>query len=45
LQDGDTVEMEIQGLGRFSVNVRDDLKREWPRETRAQKAAREATQA
>ena len=45
LQNGDTVEMEIQGLGRLSVNVRDALKREWPRETRAQKAAREAVQA
>ncbi len=56
LQDGDTVEMEITGLtplqdgdtvglGRLSVNVRDDLKRRWLRETRAQKAAREAAQA
>ena len=45
LQDGDTVEMEIQGLGRLNINVRDDLKRQWPRETRAQKAAREAAQA
>ena len=45
LQDGDTVDMEIQGLGRIALNVRDDQKRQWPRETRAQRAAREATQA
>jgi len=45
LQDGDTVGMEIPGLGRLSLKVRDDLKREWPRETRAQRAAREAAQA
>ena len=31
--DGDTVVMEIDGLGRLSVNVRDDWKRTWPRET------------
>ena len=31
LQDGDLVEMEVQGLGALNVRVRDDLKREWPR--------------
>jgi 2-keto-4-pentenoate hydratase/2-oxohepta-3-ene-1,7-dioic acid hydratase in catechol pathway len=31
LQDGDKLEMEADGLGRLSVSVRDDLKREWPR--------------
>ncbi|MEX2431399.1 MAG: fumarylacetoacetate hydrolase family protein, partial [Dehalococcoidia bacterium] len=31
LQDGDLVEMEIDGLGKLTVNVKDDLKREWPR--------------
>ncbi|MCZ6891232.1 MAG: fumarylacetoacetate hydrolase family protein [Chloroflexi bacterium] len=31
LQDGDRVEMEAAGLGRLTVTVRDDLKREWPR--------------
>jgi len=45
LQNGDKLEMEIDGLGRLSgLSVRDDKKRSWPRETRAQKAAREAAQ-
>ena len=34
LQDGDSVEMEIDGLGKLQLNVRDDLKRTWSRETR-----------
>ncbi len=34
LQDGDGVEMEIDGLGRLNLGVRDDLKRTWGRETR-----------
>ena len=33
-QDGDSVELEIEGLGRLRVDVRDDLKRTWPRDTR-----------
>lgn len=32
--DGDVVELEVQGLGRLSFNVKDDLKRTWSRETR-----------
>jgi 2-keto-4-pentenoate hydratase/2-oxohepta-3-ene-1,7-dioic acid hydratase in catechol pathway len=32
-QDGDMIELEIESLGRLSVNVRDDLKRRWPRDT------------
>jgi 2-keto-4-pentenoate hydratase/2-oxohepta-3-ene-1,7-dioic acid hydratase in catechol pathway len=32
--DGDKVELEVEGLGRLAVNVRDDLKRTWARETR-----------
>jgi 2-keto-4-pentenoate hydratase/2-oxohepta-3-ene-1,7-dioic acid hydratase in catechol pathway len=32
--DGDTVELETEGLGRLTFNVRDDLKRTWSRETR-----------
>lgn len=36
LHDGDRVELEVEGLGRLSVNVRDDLKRTWTRETRLQ---------
>jgi len=43
LQDGDELEMEIDGLGKLSgLKVKDDKKRSWPPETRAQKAAREA---
>lgn len=30
VQDGDTVVMEVQGLGRLTVNVQDPLKRRWP---------------
>ncbi|MFL6799230.1 MAG: fumarylacetoacetate hydrolase family protein [Xanthobacteraceae bacterium] len=33
-QDGDTVELECQGLGRLRISVRDELKRTWGRETR-----------
>ena len=40
LQDGDKVEMEISDFGKLVVNVSDDLKRPWPRETRAQREAR-----
>jgi 2-keto-4-pentenoate hydratase/2-oxohepta-3-ene-1,7-dioic acid hydratase in catechol pathway len=32
IQDGDTIDMEIDGLGRLSLDVRDDWKRTWPRE-------------
>src|SRR5262245_11863562 len=32
--DGDVVEIETTGLGRLRINVRDDLKRTWARETR-----------
>lgn len=34
LQDGDTVELESEGLGRLTIHVRDDLKRTWSRDTR-----------
>ena len=40
LQDGDRVELEIEGLGRLHVRVRDDLKRTWARETRAERQRR-----
>ena len=33
-QDGDLIELETEGLGRLRVQVRDDLKRTWARETR-----------
>ena len=42
LQDDDVVEMEIAEFGKLTVNVTDALKRSWPRETRAQREAREA---
>lgn len=42
LQDGDKVEMEIANFGKLTNNVRDVLKRTWPRETRSQAAARAA---
>lgn len=31
LQDGDRVEIEIQGVGRMALNVADPLKRTWAR--------------
>ncbi|MBI4282102.1 MAG: fumarylacetoacetate hydrolase family protein [Chloroflexi bacterium] len=43
LQDGDTVEMEIDTFGKLTVHVTDAKKRSWPRETRAQREAREAS--
>ena len=39
-QDGDTVELETEGLGRLTVKVRDDLKRTWARETRSEREAK-----
>jgi len=33
-QDGDAVELEVEGMGRLKFNVRDDLKRTWARDTR-----------
>jgi 2-keto-4-pentenoate hydratase/2-oxohepta-3-ene-1,7-dioic acid hydratase in catechol pathway len=36
-QNGDTVELETQGLGRLRFDVRDDLKRTWARETRLER--------
>jgi 2-keto-4-pentenoate hydratase/2-oxohepta-3-ene-1,7-dioic acid hydratase in catechol pathway len=35
-QDGDKIELEIDGLGRLGFNVKDELKRTWGRETRLQ---------
>jgi len=37
LQNGDTVELEIDGLGRLVVKVQDDLSRTWARETRLER--------
>jgi 2-keto-4-pentenoate hydratase/2-oxohepta-3-ene-1,7-dioic acid hydratase in catechol pathway len=36
-QNGDSIEMEIGGLGRLNIKVRDDLKRTWARETRSER--------
>ncbi|MBI2965829.1 MAG: fumarylacetoacetate hydrolase family protein [Chloroflexi bacterium] len=44
LQDGEKVEMEITGLGRLHLSVKDDKKRTWRRETVAQQRAREASE-
>lgn len=32
--DGDLVELEVEGLGRLEIKIRDDLKRTWSRQTR-----------
>ncbi len=37
-QDGDTVELEVEGMGRLMIKIRDDLKRTWARETRLDRA-------
>jgi 2-keto-4-pentenoate hydratase/2-oxohepta-3-ene-1,7-dioic acid hydratase in catechol pathway len=37
LQNGDTVELEIDGLGRLTVKIQDDLNRTWARETRLER--------
>jgi 2-keto-4-pentenoate hydratase/2-oxohepta-3-ene-1,7-dioic acid hydratase in catechol pathway len=39
-QNGDAIELETEGLGRLRLNVRDDLKRTWARETRAERQQR-----
>jgi len=39
-QHGDRVELEVEGLGRLHIGVRDDLKRTWARETRLQRQQR-----
>jgi 2-keto-4-pentenoate hydratase/2-oxohepta-3-ene-1,7-dioic acid hydratase in catechol pathway len=41
LQDGDQVEMTIDGIGTLEVNVRDPQKREWPRGVDQEMAARQ----
>jgi 2-keto-4-pentenoate hydratase/2-oxohepta-3-ene-1,7-dioic acid hydratase in catechol pathway len=37
-QDGDKIELEVEGLGKLSVHCRDELKRTWARETRRERA-------
>jgi 2-keto-4-pentenoate hydratase/2-oxohepta-3-ene-1,7-dioic acid hydratase in catechol pathway len=38
--DGDTIELETEGLGRLQIKVRDDLQRTWARVTRLEHADR-----
>jgi hypothetical protein len=38
--DGDRIELEVEGLGRLQINVRDGLKRSWPRDTRLEWASK-----
>jgi 2-keto-4-pentenoate hydratase/2-oxohepta-3-ene-1,7-dioic acid hydratase in catechol pathway len=33
-QDGDTIDLEVEGLGKLTVKVKDELRRTWSRETR-----------
>lgn len=35
--DGDVVTLEVEGLGKLTVNIKDDLKRTWKRETRGER--------
>ena len=43
IQDGDSIHMEIEGLGRLSLNVRDEWKRTWPRDTLSKMTAFESS--
>ena len=36
-QDGDKIELEVEGLGRLHINIQDDLKRTWSKETRLER--------
>jgi 2-keto-4-pentenoate hydratase/2-oxohepta-3-ene-1,7-dioic acid hydratase in catechol pathway len=40
---GDEIELEIDGLGRLQINVRDELNRTWKRETRRDRQAQGMT--
>lgn len=42
LHDGDSIELECEGLGRLAINVKDDLKRTWTRLTRLQENEKRA---
>ena len=37
VQDGDTIELEVERVGKLTIKVRDDLKRTWSRETRLER--------
>jgi 2-keto-4-pentenoate hydratase/2-oxohepta-3-ene-1,7-dioic acid hydratase in catechol pathway len=40
--DGDKIELETEGLGKLRINVRDDLKRTWARDTRLEWSEKKA---
>jgi 2-keto-4-pentenoate hydratase/2-oxohepta-3-ene-1,7-dioic acid hydratase in catechol pathway len=37
-QDGDKIELEVEGCGRLAISVKDELKRTWSRDTRSEHA-------
>ena len=39
-QDGDAIELEVEGMGRLRIAVQDELKRTWGRETRLDRQAK-----
>ena len=39
-QDGDHIDLEIEGLGTLHFNIQDELKRTWDRETRLERAGK-----
>ena len=41
-QDGDKIELEVERCGKLTINVRDDLKRTWSRETRLDRQNKKA---
>lgn len=43
IQDGDTIDMEIQGLGKLSLNVQDEWHRTWPRDPLSRMTAFESS--
>ncbi len=40
IPDGDTIDLDIEGIGNLRINARDDLKRTWPRDTRLDRTNR-----
>ena len=40
IQDGDQIDLEVEGLGTLRFGAKDDLKRTWPRETRLERSDR-----
>jgi 2-keto-4-pentenoate hydratase/2-oxohepta-3-ene-1,7-dioic acid hydratase in catechol pathway len=42
-QDGDKVDLEVEGMGKLTIGVKDDLKRTWARESRLEREQRGLT--